>query len=198
MARNFGLPGVPLRAGDHLCACHVGDGERDAVLLPFVEAALRDGDRCVVAAAEPAGVLTRLDPALDPPGCLAGRQLVLREAATTHLRAGRFRPDRSAEFWEEQAAAAGRDGYELARLVDETAWLGAADVDRRTVVEYEAWAHRFAAAHRVVLLSLYDLGRLGAGILIDLVATRPRLLLGGVLLENPHHLTAGELAGALP
>jgi hypothetical protein len=194
--REFGLPGVALRPGDHLCVCHVGAAERDAVLVPFAEAALRDGDRCVVAAAASA-LPARLDPALDPPGCLAGRQLVPCDPPVTHVRDGRFRPDRSAEFWEEQAAAALRDGYELARMVEETAWPGG-DVDRRAVVEHAAWAQRFAAGRPLVLLTFYDLGRLGAGVLVDLVRTHPRVLLGGVLLENPHHLTAGELAGALP
>lgn len=198
MSREFGLPDVPLQPGDHVCVCYVGDDERDAILLPFLEAGLRDGDRClaVVDVPEPATVLERLDPALDPAGCVAGRQLQLWGSAETYLRAGRFSSDWMAEFWAEQVRAAGLDGYELVRVVAEMSWLARTDLERRQLVEHEAWAHRFAAGQGMVLLSLYDLDVLGSGILIDLLRTHPRVLLGNLVLENPHYLSAGEFAGA--
>ena len=34
---------------------------------------------------------------------------------------------------------------------------------------------------------LYDLDVFGGGILVDLLKTHPKLLLGGMLLENPRH-----------
>jgi hypothetical protein len=38
----------------------------------------------------------------------------------------------------------------------------------------------------------YDLDAFGGGILVDLMKTHPKLLLGGMLLENPHALSPDE------
>jgi len=203
--REFGIATGALAAGDHICGFCVGEAERDAILRRYVEAALRDGDRCLgvvddgpPAALDPVTLLARLDPELDAPGCVASRQLMLWGTAETYLRGGRFSPDWMAEFWEEQARAAAAEGYEVARVFAEMSWVGRADVDRALLVEYEAWAHRFAARHGYVLLSLYDLRLVGGDVLVDLLKTRPKVLLGGSVLANPYPLTSGELAAAHP
>jgi hypothetical protein len=46
--------------------------------------------------------------------------------------------------------------------------------------------------HPQVILCLYDLQRHGAGILLDLLTTHPKVLLGGIVLENPHYLSPDE------
>jgi hypothetical protein len=48
--RSFGIPGVSLRTGDHICALVFGQQQqRDSVLLPYVREGLRIGDKCTVA-----------------------------------------------------------------------------------------------------------------------------------------------------
>jgi hypothetical protein len=44
-----------------------------------------------------------------------------------------------------------------------------------------------------MILCLYDLARLGGGMVVDLLKTHPKILLGGLVLENPHYLTPDEL-----
>ncbi len=200
VVRRSGIAGVDLGPGDHVCGFYVGDHERDAILLPYVETALRDGDRClgVVDAPDPSGLLARLDPELDARGCVASRQLLLWGSAETYLRGGRFSPDWIAEFWEEQVRSAAADGYERARVFGEMSWAARVGLGRTSLVEYEAWAHRFAGRHGQVVLSLYDLGLLGGGVLVDLLRTHPRLLLGGMVLENRHALTSAEFARSHP
>jgi hypothetical protein len=44
------------------------------------------------------------------------------------------------------------------------------------------------------VLCLYDLAKVGGGVLLDLIKTHPRILMGGLLLENPHHLTGDEFS----
>jgi hypothetical protein len=41
-------------------------------------------------------------------------------------------------------------------------------------------------------LCLYDLGRFGGGILLDVLKTHRKVLLGGMVLDNPHYLTPDE------
>jgi hypothetical protein len=43
-----------------------------------------------------------------------------------------------------------------------------------------------------VILCLYDLNAFGGGILVDQLATHPKILLGGMLFENPHYLSPDE------
>jgi hypothetical protein len=40
----FGLPGVNLERGDHICAFHFGEPERDEIVLPYLGAGLAAGD----------------------------------------------------------------------------------------------------------------------------------------------------------
>jgi hypothetical protein len=42
---------------------------------------------------------------------------------------------------------------------------------------------------------MYDLERFGGGVVVDLLKTHPKLLLGGVLIDNPHALTPDEFRG---
>lgn len=53
--RPFGIEGVDLRAGDHLCALHDGPSERDEILVPYVREGLRSGDKCMVVVDRPDG-----------------------------------------------------------------------------------------------------------------------------------------------
>ncbi len=43
-----------------------------------------------------------------------------------------------------------------------------------------------------MILCLYDLELFGGGIIVDVLKTHKKLLLGGLVLENPHYLTPDE------
>ena len=45
-------------------------------------------------------------------------------------------------------------------------------------------------------MCMYDLERFGGGVVVDLLKTHPKLLLGGVLIDNPHALTPDEYEGS--
>jgi hypothetical protein len=42
------------------------------------------------------------------------------------------------------------------------------------------------------VLCLYDLAHFGGSMLVDVLRTHPKLLLGGMIIENPHYLTPNE------
>ena len=62
---------------------------------------------------------------------------------------------------------------------------------------YEAAVNAFAPRYPQAYLCLYDLALFGGGILVDLLRTHPKLLMGGLVLENPHYRPPDDLA-ALP
>jgi hypothetical protein len=49
----FGISGVTLEPGDHVCACFVDPQQHDDILVPYVRQALRDTHKCPVAVDEP-------------------------------------------------------------------------------------------------------------------------------------------------
>ncbi|WP_158220468.1 MEDS domain-containing protein [Kineosporia sp. A_224] len=199
LPRQVGATDVALEAGDHVCGFYYGDDERDAMLLPFLRGGLEAGDKClaVVDSTAPKDVIAGIGEGLDVDGLLASGQLELYDSDETYLRTGTFDPERMIEFWEDHAAAESATGrFAFARVVGEMSWLERVPPLREHVVRYETWADGFAAKFPHAILCLYDLRRLGSGILLDLMRTHPKLLLGGLVLENPHHLSGDEFAAA--
>jgi len=195
MSHETSSPGFSVQAGDHLCGFYYGDAERDAMLMPFLRGGLDAGDKClaVVDSTSPAEVIAGIGEGLDVDDLLATGQLELYDSQQTYLRTGTFEPEQMIEFWEDQArlnSAAGR--FSFARVVGEMSWLERVPPQREHVVRYESWADGFAAKFPHAVLCLYDLRRLGSGILLDLLRTHPKLLLGGLVIENPHHLSSDE------
>jgi len=190
---------VALEPGDHLCGFYYGDEERDALLLPFLRGGLEAGDKClaVLDSTSPEEVVAEITVGLDSDALLASGQLELYTSATTYLRDGAFDPARMIAFWESMAAATNAAAaFGFARVVGEMSWLERAPASREDVLTYETWADGFAARFEHAILCMYDLRRLGSGILLDLMRTHPKLLLGGLVLENPHHRAAPHLASA--
>lgn len=190
---------IALEPGDHLCGFYYGDEERDALLLPFLRGGLQAGDKClaVLDSTSPEQVVAEVTADLDSDALLATGQLKLYTSATTYLRGGSFDPDRMIAFWETMAAAtSAAASYGFARVVGEMSWLERAPASRDDVLKYETWADGFATRFEHAILCMYDLRRLGSGILLDLMRTHPKLLLGGLILENPHHQAAPRLATA--
>lgn len=198
-ARELGISGVGLEAGDHVCGFYFGERERDAILLPYLRNGLRDGDKClaVVDSTTPAEVSAGIGADGHATDCLRSRQLEIWGTEDTYLRTGVFSPDLMIEFWEEQVGAATEDGrFDFVRVVGEMSWLERAAPARELVVAYESWADRFALQHAQAVLCLYDVQRVGGGLLMDLFKTHPKVLLNGIIVENPHHLSGDEFASA--
>jgi len=190
---------LTLEAGDHVCGFYYGDEERDAILLPFLRAGLEAGEKClaVVDSTSPDDVIAGIGDGLDTDALLESGQLELYDSQQTYLRTGTFEPEQMIQFWERLAESNGATGrFGFARVVGEMSWLERVPPQREHVVRYESWADGFAAKFPHAVLCLYDLRRLGSGILLDLLRTHPKLLLGGLVLENPHHLSSDEFAAA--
>lgn len=187
---------IGLVRGDHVCGFYYGEEERDALLLPFLREGLVTGDKCVVVidSTRPDEVIARIG---GTPDAVTSGQLEFYHSDETYLRTGTFEPDLMISFWEERADRIHRDGaFTFVRLVGEMSWLERVPPARGSVVRYESWADEFASRYAQTVLCMYDLRRLGSGVLMDLLRTHSKLLLGGLVLENPHHISADEFDAA--
>jgi DcmR-like sensory protein len=190
---EYGIPGLSVAPGDHVCAFYFGVEERDAVLLPYLRAGLQAGDTCicVVDATEPQAVLDKIGDDVDVDGFVASNQLDVRPTSEAYLRTGRFSMEEMIQFFEDFVVAA-TEGGGGARIAGEGAWVSRQPPGADEFIDYESELNRLMTKYPQMILCLYDLLRLGGGMVVDLLRTHPKILLGGLVLENPHYLTPDE------
>ena len=184
------VPGTDFRYGDHLCALYVGTHQRDELLLPFVRAGLLAGGKCVVVLdhATPHDALDVLRPSVDATKYLQSDQLLVSTSADTYLLEGRFEAQRALDFWSGVADATEpfSHGCVAGELPASLHASGQLDAFMSYESDLNTLLMRYPA---LVLMCLYDLEVHGAE-LPYLLRTHPKLVLGGLLLDNPHYLEA--------
>jgi hypothetical protein len=196
LSREFGLPGVEMEPGDHICAMYLGQQERDEIVLPYLRTGLRDGDKvvCVVETAL-SQLREQLGDEVEVDAYLESRQLELLTVHQAYLRTPPFTTDAMIKFWDGRIGPALLGGeYAFARVTGEMPTELRTGADRREFFRYEAELNRYTGRYPQAVLCLYDLQRFGGGMLVDLLRTHPKLLMGGLVLENPHFRPPADLA----
>ena len=194
----LGVNGLEAQVGDHICGLYAGQSQRDQVVIPFLEAGLTAGDKCicVVDEADPAKIFKKLGHDMATSASAANQLEVIR-AADLYLRSGRFCADEIIGAWKAAISDAMYDGrFDLVRAVE--TWSRRDVVpDMHELLLLESEMNRYMPLYPQVVVCLYDIDRFGAGIIVDLLKTHPRMLVSGMLIENPYFLTPDELlAGA--
>jgi hypothetical protein len=181
--------------GDHICALYAGSDELGTTLGPYLAAGLAAGDKCV-SIVEPAGrkaLLEAIGSHVDIDACIASGQLELFTAAESYLRRGVFSAEEMIEFWTDSLDRSLRhDGFEFACNSGDTTGLVDLVEDFDEFAVYESHLNRLTAVYPQTVFCLYDLALVGGGIMLDLLRTHPKLLLGGLMIENPHYLTPDD------
>ena len=195
---ELGIPGLQLTVGDHICAFYRGCGERDEILIPYLQAGLRIGDKCicVVDAVDPRDVLTALGSEMEVDRWISDSQLELRASTDAYLRSGRFCTEEMLAFWENFIGPAVAGRFRFARSVGEMTWALRQAPGVEELVGYESELNRFLPRYPQVILCLYDLERFSGEIIIDVLKTHPRVLLGSMVLDNPYYLEPDEFLAA--
>jgi hypothetical protein len=198
MTTEIGVPGFAIEPGDHICAFYLGAAERDDVLLPFLSTGLHAGDKClcIVDTTQPADVISSLGDSVDVDECISTQQLDVRTPAEAYLRSGAFSVPEMLGFLRETVETAIADGYGFVRVTGEASWLLDGPPGANEFLDYESELNRFATEFPQAVLCLYDLALFGGGMIVELLKTHPRLLLGGLVLENPHYLSPDEYRAA--
>jgi hypothetical protein len=65
------------------------------------------------------------------------------------------------------------------------------DINELLMLESEM--NQYLPLYPQVIVCLYDIDRFGGGALMNLVKTHPRMLVSGVVIENPYLLTPDEI-----
>jgi len=191
----LGVGGLEAEPGDHMCGVFSGEAERDQVLLPFLEAGLASGDKCicVVDGTAPGEIVAALGPTGEAAALTASKQLEVIGASDMYLRSGRFSADEVIGAWKAAISDAMYAGqFDVVRAVE--AW------SRRDVLPgmselliLESEMNRYLPLYPQVIVCLYDIDRFGSGAVMNLVMTHPRMLVSGMVIENPYHLTPDQV-----
>ncbi len=120
-------------------------------------------------------------------------QLDIRSSKETYLRRGTFSTQEMLDFWDDSVGAAlNEDGFPFVRSTGETTWTLKELPGLYDFLTYEAELNRFLPRYPQVILCLYDLDHFGGQILVDILKTHPKVLMGGTVLENLHYLEPDE------
>jgi MEDS: MEthanogen/methylotroph, DcmR Sensory domain len=187
--------GIELHPGEHVCALYLGAEARDEIVVEFLRRGLAAGDKCICILDEDEHQVIRahlgdqsVRPAVHP------APLDMLTPWKTYLRSVEFSSVQMLAFLSDAVTTAlGGGSFDAVRVTGESTWmLSALEGTIGEFMSYESELNRFVQRHPVSVLCLYDLDVFGGGILVDLLKTHPKLLLGGMLLENPHALSPDE------
>jgi hypothetical protein len=192
---SLGVNGLEAEVGDHICGLYAGQTQRDQIVIPFLQAGLTAGDKCICVVDEtnPAKIFKKLGHSADTAAPAAAKQLEVIRAADLYLRSGRFSADEIIGAWKAAIADAMYDGqFDLVRAVE--TWSRRDVVpDMHELLLLESEMNRYLPLYPQVIVCLYDIDRFGAGIIVNLLKTHPRMLVGEMLIENPYYLAPEEL-----
>jgi hypothetical protein len=191
---GLGISGLSIPPGTHICAFFRGIPERDAIVVPFLLEGLRDGDKCNClideGMDEVRAAVTGND---DVPPEVKANQLVISSSKETYLRRGRFSAQEMLDFWDDTVSTAlHEEGFPFVRSTGEKTWTQKELPGLRDFLAYESELNRFLPRYPQVILCLYDLDQYGGQILVDILKTHPKVLMGGTVLENLYYLEPDE------
>jgi DcmR-like sensory protein len=194
MSIGLGVPGVQLSPGDHICAFYPSLAERDEVLIPYLTEGMDGGDKCICVLdnGDLSGFGASLGPGLWPTAAPERCQLDLLRSEDIYLEGGGFSTERMIEFWDTSIGDALAGGYEFARAAGEMTWALREMPGVEELIGYESRLNKFLPKYPQVILCLYELGQFSGEVLVDVLKTHPKVLLGGMLLDNPYYLEPDE------
>jgi hypothetical protein len=130
---------------------------------------------------------------LDPDDGVHGhQQLDVHIPETSYLAGGGFSREEMLGFWTDHLNAAADDGYPFSRLVGEMTWALRDAPGVEDLVLYEAELNRVAPKYPTVVLCLYDLDRFTGEVIVSIVKTHPKVLIRGMVVENPYYVEPDE------
>ncbi len=188
----MGIPGVEFAPGDHVCVFYPSLAERDEILIPYLRAGMAAGDKCVcvVDSDEPAAVLAAFSPDVDRQQ--SGLGLEVLRSQDTYFSGGSFSSDAMLSFWDRTMSGALSEGFTFARIAGEMTWALRQLPGVSELVEYEARLNLLLPQYPQVALCFYELDVFSGELLVDVLKTHPKVLIGGMVLDNPYYLAPDE------
>jgi hypothetical protein len=185
------LCGKPLEGLLHVCAFVDSRDQQYEILLPY----LREGMNCeerllnIVAPENRADHVERLsEGGIDADELVADGRLTLLTFEDSYLKDGCFCADRVLGMIEEALAGAKRDGFPALRAFGEMHWALSGLPGTEQLIEYETRVNYLAPQFEAPLVCVYDVAKFSGRVVMDILSTHPKVILGGQIFENPYYM----------
>ncbi len=176
--------------GTHICALYSGPAERDSLLFPFLREGIREGDKCLclIDDAEPASVRDQVEEQQNGDLPHQSKQLDVDRASEVYLQSGRFSVGQMISFLAVRMTQAAESEFPLLRAAGEMSWVLPKPDGAEDFFAYESAVNQIVEDKPAVFMCMYDLQRFGISMLVDVLKTHRKVLLDGMVLDNPHRL----------
>jgi MEDS: MEthanogen/methylotroph, DcmR Sensory domain len=182
------------------CSCHActffhSQDEEYQVLVPFLKDGLEAGDKAfhIVDKNYCAERLSRLEAnGVNTKAAEQTGQLEIRAWEGAYLRGGRFDQQAMLALIEEVLAAGKEQGFGLTRLWANMEWALEDLPGVHDIVEYETTLNYILPKYDDVVICTYDVMKFSASVVMDILRTHPRVIVGGILRANPYYMPPEE------
>lgn len=187
--------GQVIHGRKHMCAFVDSREEQFEILMPFLRQGFAQSDI----------ILSILDPdhADDYQSrcAKAGIDLATHEASgkapvcrfeNTYLKDGKFSADRMVTLIRQTVEDSRRNGYPRVRGFGEMHWALSGLPGTEELVEYEARVNDVWDEFQDPMVCVYDLNRFSGRVLMDILCTHPKVILGGKVVENEFYMPPKE------
>ena len=182
------LPSIDrMQPGDHYCGIYRSDDEQRALVTGFIRGGVERHEKMfyLVNGQSPDQLRASLAAAgVDADGLVERGQLVIMTAREAYLKDGHFDPDQMIELLRVETDKALAEGYSALRATGEMTWALAGEPGSERLVEYESRLNQFFPNSKCYAVCQYDRRRFDAEILLDILETHPKVLLGKDGLDN--------------
>jgi hypothetical protein len=180
----------------HVCALFNSQDDEYRVLLPFIRDGLEHGD-CEVHVVAPSmreRHVERLRQAgIDLDAAVETGQLEIRLIDEVYQAGDVFDPDTMLARVTGLLEAGTAHGCECTRLVAHAEPVLARCQNPDKYVAYEALLNVILRHRKHIVMCVYDLAQINAGIVLDILRSHPVVILGRVLHRNPFYVPCDEL-----
>lgn len=183
----------------HICAFFDSTEMKYDVLAEYFRDAISAGDHVIniVEADAMADHLRQLEEREVPiQQAIEMDRLILNDAESTYLRDGTVDVDAVFELVKETLERAEKDGR-CVRTCGDMGWIDRAPDALDAVMAYEARVNLLLPACECTMLCLYDLHRLPAFLVADVLATHEYAIMNGRLRRNPYFVPPVEYLAML-
>lgn len=187
--------GQPIRGKKHMCAFVDSREEQFEILMPFLREGFAQSDM-IVSILDPANTddyrRRCLDADIDLPAHEASGKAPVLNFENTYLKDGAFSADRMIALVEKTVVDARRNGYPRVRGFGEMHWALTGLPGTDELVEYESRVNDVWDEYLDPLVCVYDVNRFPGRVLMDILCTHPKVILGGRIVENQYYLPPKE------
>jgi hypothetical protein len=171
----------------HVCALFDTRDDEYSALIPFIREGLAQGERAVSFVPRAySDHWSRLAAAgIDVERARASRQLEACVAEETYMPEGRFDATATLERVQDLFRSGSALGFRRTRLAGHAEYVLADETTADDFLEYEARLNRIAPTFRDAVICTYDITKMNAGMILDVLRTHPVVVISGLVQTNP-------------